>query len=157
MIANLVEGEVKERRWDTYFGVYARRVQHIRTQSLSDSSVFSEVNISFILLFYETLTPLVLVRLSVVGCTSCPVLCLLAMPSKGEVDSGDAANEDIPPVFGNSRKIPSQISSIAHYVRKSGGRPRMLLLPVGELSLYKSFFSDRVYEVILLVFGGAEG
>lgn len=79
------------------------------------------------------------------------------MPSKGEVDSGDAANEDIPPVFGNSRKIPSQISSIAHYVRKSGGRPRMLLLPVGELSLYKAFFSDRVYEVSLLVFVAAEG
>lgn len=61
--------------------------------------------------------------------------------------SGDADDPDVPPVFGNSRKVPAQISSIAHHVRKSGGRPRMLLLPVGELSLYKAFFSDRVYEV----------
>lgn len=67
---------------------------------------------------------------------------------KGEMDSGDEVGaEDVPAVFGNSRKIPAQISSIAHYVRKAGGRPRMLLLPLGELSLYRAFFSDRVYEV----------
>lgn len=72
---------------------------------------------------------------------------------KGGVDSGEAGGDkDVPQVFGNSRKIPAQISSIAHYVRKSGGRPRMLLLPVGELSLYKTFFSDRVYEVCLFFF-----
>lgn len=57
-----------------------------------------------------------------------------------------------PPVFGNSRKIPPRITAIAHNVRKSGGRPRMLLLPLGELSIYKSFFSDRVYEVSNLFF-----
>eukprot|EP00752_Nemacystus_decipiens_P005989 g5408.t1 len=77
---------------------------------------------------------------------NCPPIGFMPMP-KGEVDSGDEINENIPQIFGNSRKIPAQISSIAHYVRKSGGRPRMLLLPVGELSLYKAFFSDRVYEI----------
>lgn len=68
---------------------------------------------------------------------------------KGEsLDSEGDAN--VPKVFGNSQKIPAQVTSIAHYVRKSGGKPRMLVLPVGELSLYRTFFSDRVFEVRVL-------
>lgn len=57
---------------------------------------------------------------------------------------GDAK---VPKVFGNSDKIPAQVTNIAHYVRKEGGKPRMLVLPLGELSLYGAFFSDRIYEV----------
>lgn len=70
-------------------------------------------------------------------------------PGKGDAerDQGDDPTEDVPQVFGDSRKIPAQMSLIAHYVRKSGGRPRMLLLPLGELPLEEGFFSDRVYEV----------
>ncbi|CAN0192371.1 unnamed protein product, partial [Ectocarpus sp. 4 AP-2014] len=64
-----------------------------------------------------------------------------------EVDQGETDAENVPQVFGNSRKIPPHISSIAHYVRRSGGKPRMLLLPLGELAVYKAFFSYRVYEV----------
>lgn len=37
--------------------------------------------------------------------------------------------------------------NIAHAVRKKGGKPRMLYLPLGEIQLYDKFFSDRVYEV----------
>lgn len=78
---------------------------------------------------------------------------------------GDALDSEggdkVPKVFGNSQKIPSQVTSIAHYVRKSGGKPRMLVLPLGELSLYKTFFSDRIYEVSKRVvthrFGFARG
>lgn len=70
-----------------------------------------------------------------------------------EAEYMDNRIPNVPQVFGNSRKIPTQITSIAHYVRKSGGKPRMLLLPLGELSLYKAFFSDRVYEVS----GGGDG
>lgn len=78
--------------------------------------------------------------------THCPPLGFMPMPKGEPAPSGDE-NEEVPQVFGNSRKIPPQITSIAHYVRKSGGRPRMLFLPLGELSLYKAFFSDRVYEI----------
>lgn len=55
--------------------------------------------------------------------------------------------ERAPPVFGTSGKIPPHITAVAHKVRRAGGRPRMLYLPLGELSIYKAFFSDRVYEV----------
>eukprot|EP00904_Undaria_pinnatifida_P004729 jgi/Undpi1/14257/HiC_scaffold_9.g03906.m1 len=78
--------------------------------------------------------------------TGCPPLGFMPMPKGEPVESGDDVQE-VPQVFGNSRKIPPQITSIAHYVRKSGGRPRMLFLPLGELSFYKAFFSDRVYEI----------
>lgn len=63
-------------------------------------------------------------------------------------DDGRAAvPADTPPVFGNTGKVPPQMTAIAHNIRRSGGRPRMLLLPLGELSLYPNFFSDRIYEV----------
>lgn len=72
----------------------------------------------------------------------------LVRSTKGEeVDQGETDAKNVPQVFGNSGKIPPQISNIAHYVRRSGGKPRMLLLPLGELAVYKAFFSDRVFEV----------
>lgn len=90
--------------------------------------------------------------------------CVLSFLFYGVVasDQGEALNsraalassKDIPPVFGDSRKIPQQITAIAHFVRKSGGRPRMLLMPLGEVSLYRTFFSDRVYEVRERLFYG---
>ncbi|CAM9920596.1 unnamed protein product, partial [Ectocarpus fasciculatus] len=77
-----------------------------------------------------------------------PPIAFMPMPKGKEVDHGEAdAAKNVPQVFGNSRKIPPQISSIAHYVRRSGGKPRMLLLPLGELAVYRGFFSDRVFEV----------
>lgn len=88
------------------------------------------------------------------SCPPLPVRChdccrpRATVTSQGdEAEFMDKQNPNVPQVFGNSRKIPTQITSIAHYVRRSGGKPRMLLLPLGELSLYKAFFSDRVYEV----------
>ncbi|CAM9523788.1 unnamed protein product [Pylaiella littoralis] len=76
---------------------------------------------------------------------SCPPLAFMPMPKSDTLDSeGDAT---APKVFGNSDKIPAQVTNIAHYVRKGGGKPRMLVLPLGELSLYGAFFSDRIYEV----------
>ncbi|CAM9534255.1 unnamed protein product [Ectocarpus sp. 6 AP-2014] len=76
-----------------------------------------------------------------------PPIAFMPMPKGKEVDQGEADAKNVPQVFGNSRKIPPQISSIAHYVRRSGGKPRMLLLPLGELAVYRAFFSDRVFEV----------
>lgn len=50
-------------------------------------------------------------------------------------------------VFGNTGRPPPQIVAIAKAVRQAGGRPRLLYLPLGELPIYKLFFSDRVWEV----------
>ncbi|CAB1104245.1 unnamed protein product [Ectocarpus sp. CCAP 1310/34] len=76
-----------------------------------------------------------------------PPIAFMPMPKGEEVDQGETDAKNVPQVFGNSRKIPPQISSIAHSVRRSGGKPRMLLLPLGELAVYRAFFSDRVFEV----------
>ncbi|CAM9201163.1 unnamed protein product [Sphacelaria rigidula] len=64
---------------------------------------------------------------------------------KGEDNSPMRRNA--PPVFGTSANVPPHIVAIAHAVRKKGGKPRMLHLPLGEIALYDNFFSDRVYEL----------
>ncbi|CAM9360111.1 unnamed protein product, partial [Ectocarpus sp. 12 AP-2014] len=76
-----------------------------------------------------------------------PPIAFMPMPKGKEVDQEETDAKNVPQVFGNSRKIPPQISNIAHNVRRSGGKPRMLLLPLGELAVYRAFFSDRVFEV----------
>ena len=76
---------------------------------------------------------------------------------KGELDAPNDPADKAPNVFGNSRKIPPRITAIAHHVRKAGGKPRMLLLPLGALSIYRAFFSDRVHEVKVPWFESSKG
>ncbi|CAM9794136.1 unnamed protein product [Ascophyllum nodosum] len=78
--------------------------------------------------------------------SDCPPIAFMPMP-KGELDAPNDPADKAPNVFGNSRKIPPRITAIAHHVRKAGGKPRMLLLPLGALSIYRAFFSDRVHEI----------
>lgn len=67
---------------------------------------------------------------------------------KGERDETDSfARRNAPPVFGPQANVPDPMVNIAHAVRKKGGKPRMLYLPLGEIQLYDKFFSDRVYEI----------